>query len=141
MSRYFEPLDIVKVKRKFREGQLRNPTHAEEAMGAFLDSMKITYIRQFVVDNPYNSFYILDYYIPPQRGCYPICIELDGVHHLINESQFNRDRLRDEYLYSLGIDTIRVSNVSILNSKYHKGLRKIIKKAMRGETYTQVTLA
>ena len=133
-------MDIVKVKRKFREQQLKHPTQAEEAMSDFLDSMKITYIRQFVLDNPYNSFYILDYYIPPQKGCYPICIELDGIHHLIDESQFHRDRLRDEYLDSLGVTTIRVSNVVILNVKYHKGLRKIIKKALRGEDYLQIKL-
>jgi very-short-patch-repair endonuclease len=133
-------LNIVKVKRRFREKQLHHPTHAEDAMAKFLDSMKITYIRQFVVDNPYNSFYMLDYYIPPQKDCYPICIELDGIHHLIDESQFHRDRLRDEYLDTLGIDTIRVSNTVMLNVKYHKGLRKIIKKAMRGEEYKQAIL-
>lgn len=56
--------------------------------------------------------YILDFYFPTVG----ICVEVDGSHHRYDEKQVEWDRNRDQVLKNHGIDTIRVSNRSVLTA-------------------------
>lgn len=72
-------------------------------LGVF-NSLNVDIIPEYPVVNTKRggkSFYLMDYFIPSKS----ICIELDSsVHNLYN------DKIRDEYLNSLGIRVIRIWN-------------------------------
>lgn len=54
--------------------------------------------------------YVVDFFCPEVK----IAVELDGSSHFSEEAQ-RRDRIREEYLRSLGVDVIRVLNASVSN--------------------------
>ncbi len=55
--------------------------------------------------------YIADFYCPQKR----LVIELDGGQHYSDEGK-SYDKLREEYMLSSGIDTIRFSNADVLKN-------------------------
>jgi len=55
--------------------------------------------------------YIVDFYSPKLK----LVIEVDGDSHYIGNAQ-NYDKIRDEYLNSLGIKVLRVKNSDIMNN-------------------------
>lgn len=57
----------------------------------------------------HNFFYIIDIYIPKAK----LAIEVDGRHHQDNEAQRRHDIIRDKYLRSIGINTIRFQNQEV----------------------------
>jgi len=65
------------------------------------DKLGFRFRRQFPVDK-----YVLDFYCPAAK----LCIEIDGPHH--QETQ-TRDCIRDQYLESLGILTIRIPTTEL----------------------------
>ena len=69
----------------------------------FLKFLPMTVKRQYVVLN-----YILDFFIPSAN----IAIELDGSQHFEPEARV-ADAERDENLSTLGIKTLRYTNVDI----------------------------
>ena len=69
----------------------------------FLKLLPITVKRQYVVSN-----YILDFFIPSVN----IAIELDGSQHGEPEAK-RADKERDNDLLSMGIKTLRYTNISI----------------------------
>jgi very-short-patch-repair endonuclease len=66
----------------------------------FLKWLPYTFYRQKVFEN-----YIVDFYCAEKH----IVIELDGSQHYENEAA-EQDKIRDEYLYNLGIQVLRFSN-------------------------------
>jgi very-short-patch-repair endonuclease len=60
--------------------------------------------RQHSVSN-----YILDFYCPEVK----LAIELDGQHHFSLEGK-ELDKIRDEYLGTLGIEVVRIENKIVL---------------------------
>lgn len=69
----------------------------------FLKTLPITVHRQKVMGN-----YIVDFYIAEAK----IVIELDGSQHYDAKGQQN-DRVRDEYLHSLGLTVLRYANSDV----------------------------
>ena len=69
----------------------------------FLKLLPITVKRQKIIDN-----YILDFYIPSAK----LAIEIDGRQHKLAENRED-DRIRDEFLNSLGITVVRYTNDDI----------------------------
>ena len=55
--------------------------------------------------------YIVDFYCPKAK----LAIEIDGSHHLVGET-FEYDRIRDDYLDSLGLRVVRFTNTEILKN-------------------------
>ena len=53
--------------------------------------------------------YIVDFYCSAAK----LVIELDGNQHNTNERVVDSDRVRDEYMESLGIKVVRFSNLDI----------------------------
>ena len=69
----------------------------------FLKKRPETVYRQKVIGN-----YIVDFYIASKK----LVIELDGRQHLTPENR-EQDRIRDDYLASLGMTVLRYPNRSI----------------------------
>ena len=69
----------------------------------FLKFLPMTVKRQYVVSN-----YILDFFIPSAN----IAIELDGSQHGEPEAK-QADKERDSDLLSMGIKTLRYTNINI----------------------------
>jgi very-short-patch-repair endonuclease len=69
----------------------------------FLKKLPIPVKRQKNIEN-----YILDFYIPSAK----LAIEIDGRQHKLAENRKD-DRIRDEFLNSLGIAVVRYTNDDI----------------------------
>ena len=69
----------------------------------FLKDLEVTVNRQKVIGE-----YVVDFYCASAR----IVIELDGSQHF-NENGELQDRVRDEYLCSLGLTVLRYSNLEV----------------------------
>ena len=69
----------------------------------FLKKLPIPVKRQKNIEN-----YILDFYIPSAK----LAIEIDGRQHKLAENRKD-DRIRDEFLNSLGITVVRYTNDDI----------------------------
>jgi len=89
--------------------QLRNnPTRYEKILWSKLRKkqiLNVLFYRQVSIGN-----YILDFYAKTIK----LAIEVDGDYHLNTEIQ-SKDSNRDNYLASLGILVLRVSNEEVLN--------------------------
>ena len=103
--------DEVKMKKdqklvRFSQNLRKNMTREERHLWYdFLRSQPITVNRQRVIGP-----YIADFYISAAK----IVIELDGSQHFEEHAQ-TQDRLRDDFLESLGITILRYSNYDINN--------------------------
>jgi very-short-patch-repair endonuclease len=63
---------------------------------------------QFYRQKPIGD-YIVDFFCPRAK----LVIEIDGSHHLIGEA-IEYDRIRDDYLSSLGLRVLRFTNTEVL---------------------------
>ena len=72
----------------------------------FLKKLPLTVNRQKNIGD-----YIVDFFIARKR----LAIEIDGRQHLLPEHK-TADRIRDDYLKSLGITVLRYDNRSINNN-------------------------
>lgn len=73
----------------------------------FLKDLPVTVTRQKILGN-----YIVDFYIAECK----IVIELDGSQHYEDEG-LKRDKIRDEFLGSLGIKVLRYTNL-LVNTRF-----------------------
>ena len=67
---------------------------------------QVQFYRQKVIDN-----YIVDFYCPKAN----LVIELDGGQHYSEEGRY-KDKQRDNYLQSQGLDVIRYSDRDIFGN-------------------------
>ncbi len=88
--------------------QLRgNMTDAERYLWAKV-RMKQLKGYQFYRQKPIGD-YIVDFFCPRAK----LVIEVDGSYHLVDE-KIEYDRIRDEYLSSLGLRVLRFTNSDVL---------------------------
>jgi len=88
--------------------QLReNMTDAERHLWAKV-RMKQLKGYQFYRQKPIGD-YIVDFFCPGAKRV----IEIDGSHHLVGET-IEYDRIRDDYLSSLGLRVLRFTNTDVL---------------------------
>ena len=83
----------------------------------FLKKLPIPVKRQKNIEN-----YILDFYIPSAK----LAIEIDGRQHKLAENRED-DRIRDEFLNSLGITVVRYANDDIRN-RFHAVAKDILNR-------------
>jgi very-short-patch-repair endonuclease len=83
-------------------------TEAERCLWERLRLKHLGYI--FYRQKPIGD-YIVDFYCPKAR----IVVEVDGGQHFTEETIKN-DRLRDEYMRSLGLTVLRFSNSEVLKN-------------------------
>jgi len=114
--RYLEELKVLAIKNR------KNPTEAEYVMWRYLRKSKYRFLRQ----KPMFRF-ILDFYCRELL----LCIEIDGDSH---DKKKNYDLLRDRYLKTVNIKTIRFTNEEVLNN-FDNVLERLL-PLLRGDTAT-----
>lgn len=67
---------------------------------------RMKFLRQYGIGE-----YIADFYCPSRK----LIIELDGAQHSSIEGK-DYDKVRDDYMISLGLKTIRFSNADVLQN-------------------------
>jgi very-short-patch-repair endonuclease len=65
---------------------------------------------QFYRQKPIGD-YIVDFFCPKAN----LVIEVDGSQHLSDQT-IEYDRIRDDYMYSLGLRVLRFTNTEVLNN-------------------------
>jgi very-short-patch-repair endonuclease len=97
-----------------------NLTEAEKCLWTRLRLRHLGYA--FYRQKPIGD-YIVDFYCPKAR----LVVEVDGGHHFTTETKSN-DKLRKEYLNSLGLIVLRFSNSEVLNNtdKVAEAIQKIL---------------
>jgi len=101
---------MLPYNRKLKQpaGQLRkNMTDAERQLWAKI-RMKQLKGHQFYRQKPIGG-YIVDFFCPGAK----LVIEVDGSQHFTDEKA-EYDRIRDEYLSSLGLRVLRFSNSDVM---------------------------
>ena len=96
---------LKEISRQLRE----NMTDAERHLWAKI-RMKQVNGYQFYRQKPIGD-YIVDFFCPRAK----LVIELDGSHHLVGETM-EYDRIRDDYLSSLGLRVLRFTNTDVLTN-------------------------
>ena len=122
--------NLKQYSRQLRE----NMTDAERHLWAKI-RMKQLKGYQFYRQNPIGD-YIVDFFCPRAK----LVIEVDGSQHLVGET-IQYDRIRDDYLSSLGLRVLRFTNTDVLINI--KGVVESIDKEIplnppfsKGETIT-----
>ena len=95
--------------KQFARQLRKNTTDAERQLWAGL-RMKQLNGYQFYRQKPIGD-YIVDFFCPGAK----LVIEIDGSHHLVGET-VEYDRIRDDYLSSLGLRVLRFSNSDVMTS-------------------------
>ena len=95
--------NLKQLSRQLRE----NMSDAERHLWAKI-RMKQLKDYQFYRQKPIGD-YIVDFFCPRAK----LVIEVDGSHHLAGET-IEYDRIRDEYLSSLGLRVLRFTNTDVL---------------------------
>jgi len=96
---------LKEISRQLRE----NMTDAERHLWAKI-RMKQVNGYQFYRQKPIGD-YIVDFFCPKAK----LVIELDGSHHLVGETM-EYDRIRDDYLSSVGLRVLRFTNTDVLTN-------------------------
>ena len=95
--------NLKQLSRQLRESM----TEAERHLWAKI-RMKQLKGYQFYRQKPIGD-YVVDFFCPKAK----LAIEVDGSHHLVGE-KIEYDRIRDEYLSSLGLRVLRFTNTEVL---------------------------
>ena len=97
-------LDYNKKNISLAKNLRKNATSQENQLWHdFLSKYEIRFQRQKAIDN-----FIADFYCHKAR----LVIEIDGSHHYTVEGR-KQDKVRDEYLKSLGLDVLRFSDAYV----------------------------
>ena len=96
---------LKEISRQLR----KNMTNAEKRLWAKI-RMRQLQGYQFYRQKPIGD-YIVDFFCPRAK----LVIELDGSHHLIGET-IEYDRIRDDYLSSLGLRVLRFTNTEVMTN-------------------------
>lgn len=97
--------NLKQYSRQLRE----NMTDAERKLWAKIRRKQIKEY-QFYRQKPIGD-YIVDFYCPRAK----LIVEIDGSQHLVGET-IQYDRIRDDYLSSLGLRVLRFTNTDVLTN-------------------------
>ena len=111
-------VNLKELSRQLR----KNMTDTERRLWARI-RMKQLKGCQFYRQKPIGE-YIVDFFCPKAK----LVIEIDGSQHFLDEvAQY--DRIRDEYLSSLGLRVLRFTNADVLT--HIEGVIKSIEEGMQ----------
>ena len=97
--------NLKQYSRQLRE----NMTDAERQLWSKI-RMKQLKGHQFYRQKPIGD-YIVDFFCPRAK----LVIEVDGSHHLVG-GMIECDRIRDDYLNSLGLRVLRFTNADVITN-------------------------
>jgi len=109
--------NLKQLSRQLRD----NMTDAERLLWAKI-RMKQLKGYQFYRQKPIGD-YIVDFFCPKAK----LIIEVDGSQHFVNET-IEYDRIREEYVSSLGLRVLRFTNTEVL--KHVEGVVERIEEEM-----------
>lgn len=118
----FTQLFNKKQAEVFRKKLRNKSTPAEAVLWRSLKNRQLEgkrFRRQYSIGN-----YILDFYCQEEK----LAIELDGAHHFTEEG-IKYDKIREEYLNSIGIRILRFENAAVFN--FHESVLDTIKNNFR----------
>lgn len=113
-----------KQSTKENRRRLKNQmTEAEEILWNSIrrDAFGVRFRRQFGIGN-----YIADFYCPSKK----LVIEIDGSQHYTDDG-LGYDKVRDEFIRSLGIRIIRFSNREIMEDM------AVVLEKIKGENFNE----
>ncbi len=93
--------------KSFSQQLRKNMTDAERRLWTRLRGKQLKDL-QFYRQKPIGD-YIVDFYCPKAK----LAIELDGGQHYTEEGK-EKDRVRDEYLFGVGVQVLRFSDREVL---------------------------
>ncbi len=102
-------LPYNKKLKKFSQQLRENMTDAEKRLWWKIRMKQVKGLF-FYRQKPIGD-YIVDFYCPKAK----LAIEIDGSHHLVGET-IEYDRIRDDYLRSLGLRVLRFNNTEVLKN-------------------------
>jgi very-short-patch-repair endonuclease len=117
-------LPYKKGLKKFAQQLRENMTDSENHLWWKIKTKQVNGLI-FYRQKPIGD-YIVDFYCPKAK----LVIEIDGSHHFIGET-IEYDRIRDDYLSSLGLKVLRFTNNDVL--KNVKGVLEKIGAEISGE--------
>lgn len=115
VTKYLTPTELVDKANRYRDDLISRQTESEKVFKALLKSIKLEYEFQkifwYTKGKNYDSFYILDFYIPSAN----IVVEIDGEYHN-EEDQKRDDKIRSSVIRRNGIlKIVRFTNNEVLN--------------------------
>lgn len=99
---------------------------------AFVQSLILPEVEINDLTGEYNKDFInqqADFFLPQVK----LVIEIDGQHHKENDDTRINDSLRDNYLASKGVKTIRISTNELKNSSFKTKINEIVKHLAENE--------
>lgn len=104
----------------FRKAKALRKTETRQERALWLYLKLKPHGFKFRRQHPFD-IYILDFYCHQLR----LCIEVDGLHHMTDESTVASDHFREEVLEEYGVRVIRFTNAEI-DYSIEKVLKKIV---------------
>ena len=95
--------------KRYSQQLRRNMTDAERLLWSRIRRKQLKgfqFYRQRIVGN-----YIVDFYCPEVK----LIIEVDGGQHYNDEAKA-RDRVRDDYMKGVGLETLRISDRDVITN-------------------------
>lgn len=92
---------------------------------AFVQSLILPEVEINELVGEYNEDFInqkVDFFLPQVK----LVIEIDGQHHKNNDVTRVNDKLRDRYLSSKGVKTVRITTTELNNDSFTNKINKII---------------
>ncbi|TAF65013.1 MAG: DEAD/DEAH box helicase [Cytophagales bacterium] len=99
---------------------------------AFVQSLILPEVEINELVGEYNKDFInqqVDFFLPQVK----LVIEIDGQHHKNNDITRVKDNIRDNYLSSKGVKTIRITTTELKNNSFNTKINKIIKHLAENE--------
>jgi very-short-patch-repair endonuclease len=119
-SRRRTDAEVLAWAREKRQERLSNPTPAEEAFGAILRSLGITYVPEYILQNG-DSHICIDFWLPKWN----LAIEIDGKE--LHDKQRRYDKERSIWLArEHKMHVVRFSNLEVLSGQAEKRIAETL---------------
>jgi very-short-patch-repair endonuclease len=112
--------EVMAWAREKRQERLSNPTPAEDAFGAILRSLGITYVPEHIIQNG-DSHICIDFYLPRWN----LAVEIDGKE--LHDRQKRYDKERSIWLArEQKMNVVRFTNFEVLSGAAEQRLREML---------------
>lgn len=99
----------IHTPEEIQQHLIKNATPEEKKFMKKLDERGEEYEFQKIIRKPKGGFYVVDFYFPFKN----LIIEIDGLHHKLDDEIKLNDQIRDEYLKRNGYKIKRITNEEI----------------------------
>jgi very-short-patch-repair endonuclease len=112
--------EVMVWAREKRQERISNPTPAEEAFGAILRSLSISYVPEHIIQNG-DSHVCIDFWLPKWN----LAVEIDGKE--LHDKQKRYDKERSVWLArEHKMNVVRFSNFEVLSGKAEQRIMEML---------------